>query len=617
MKFKWLAILVVFSGCKPSPEPPKAPEVQHPSAIAWTAAFADAPFKNPDILNFGEVLALSPAEIVDRHIARLNSDWIYDFDLVNGGPAKPVTPVGPVNGQIFIVANDSFTALRVDGKVTIFDQSGQSVTEFDAPSVAWARGATEQPAMAWDKNVLWVLTSNAVLRWESGKPTTLLEHQHVIRRVAFLTGSISFEHDGGWTVVTPNGSTEVPGTGQFTFVGMNAKQNLLWRKSAEGVSFAKLDDAKKLDFVGAENLQDADSLFIRDDMTLAQWWPAEALWLSDYAQAAWIDGTEAGERFDWGASWPQTAHSQGTMSGLSSTPTALWTRNKTTQIELNSAASAALFFDGKTIVRRVGNLVQRLGIEQPSKVFSLRVIRQLMCSGETCLALGREGALDRIDLKTKTRQTILFIHTGETLPPLLSFTEKATVLCEPRCVTKTGEFVSGLVELDVQSGAITAQPTPEVLGKGVLAQRVFKHPSGVQVSISEMERAAHKLGRPPRFFQIDLDGFKDGNIAPSEWIISDKKDAYFATKSTLEGRGTKTFKVEVADAHNLIPLSTEAGERLMHLQGRGENTKLFVRNAESGDVISEVPAPNISAFSMVDGRIFYALEDGRLVLADL
>ena len=619
MKFKLLAILVVLAGCKPAPvSESKDDVVSAAKPWPWTATFADAPFKNPEILNYGEVLELLPSDMVDAHIARVDQDWVYDFDLLLGGPGSAIKK-GVINpgSPRFIVSNGSLTAVRGNGKITILDAKRQSRAEFDASSVAWARGASEQAAMSWDGDALWVLTADSVLRWESGAVATLLKHDHVIQRVAFLSGSMSFEHDGGWTVVWPKGSREVPGPGEFTFVWMNPAKTQIWCKSANSVSFATLDDTQDLTFYMAEGLQDADSIFVRDDKMLAQWWPSEALWLSDYAKAAWIKNGEPGVQFVWGASWPQTVQTKEGLSGLGSTPSALWTFDKTTKIALNSAASSALFFDGKTIVRRVGNLVQRLGIEQPSKVFNLRVIRQIMCSGETCLALGREGGLDRIDLKTRTRETILFVHTGETLPPLLAFTQKATVLCEPRCVTKTGEFVSGLVEVDVNTGALTKQPDPDVLSKGVLAQRVFDHPAGVKVSISEMERAPHKLGRPPRFFQIDFSGIKDGNIAPAEWIIADKTHAYFTTAKTLESRSDASFKVDVMDARNLVSVQDQDGTRLMHLQGRGPSTKLFVRDSKTGAVISEQPAPNISAFDMVDGRIFYALEDGRLVLADL
>ena len=621
MKMRLLAILVILAGCKPAPTSQSKDSFVKPANLwPWTATFVDTPFKNPEILNYGEVLELLPSDIIDHHIARVDQDWVYDFDLLMGGPAKGIKQ-GVVNpgSPRFIVSNGTLTAVRGEGKITIVDDKRQILSEFDAPTVLWARGATEQAAMAWDKDALWVLTGDSVLRWEAGVVATLLKHDHVIRRVALLSGSLSFEHDGGWTVIWQKGSREVSGPGEFTFVWLNSAQTQIWRKSADSVSYATVDDTQDLVFCQAEGLQDADSIFVRDDRMLAQWWPSEAYWLSDYAKAAWLkaDG-EPGEQFTWGASWPQTVENSGGLTGLGGTPSALWSHaDNETKILLNSAASGGVFFDGKTIVRRVGNILQRLGTEQPSKVFDLRVIRQIKCSGNICLALGREGALDRIDLQAKTRETILFIHTGETLPPILSFTQTATVLCEPRCITKTGDFVSGMAELDVQTGAVTAQPNQESLAKGVIAQRIFNHPAGIQIAISELERAPHKLNRPPRFFQIDLQGIKNGTITPSEWTLADAKRAYFATTKTLESRGDSNFAVEVMDAHNLVASTGENGPTLMHLQGRGPSTKLFIRDSNSGAVISEFSAPGISAFDMVNGRIFYALEDGRLVLADL
>ncbi len=622
MKTRLLAILVLLAACKPTPEQTKKPEDPRPPDMAWTASFGAAPFKNAEVLDVGEVLELGASDIVDEHIARVNQDWVYDYDLLKGGPARAIKSgvVSPGEPR-FIVSNGSLTAIRGDGKIAILNPENAVVAEFEAASVAWARGATEQAAMAWDGNALWVLSGDSVLRWENGEPAKLLPHDYVIRRVAFHSGSMSFEHDGGWTVVWPEGSQEVPGSGAFTYVWMNPAKTQIWAKSKDSVSFATLDGTGNSTFYLAETLKDADSIFVRDDKMLAQWWPSEALWLSDYAKAAWLNADgEPGEQFTWGASWPQTVEKDGELEGLGASPTAIWAHQgkaKDTKITLNSAASGGLFFDGKTIVRRVGNILQRLGTEQPSKVFDLRVIRQIMCSGDTCLALGREGALDRIDLKTKTRETILFIHTGETLPPVLAFNKTATVLCEPRCITKTGEFVSGVVDVDVQTGAVTAQPNPESLAKGAVAQRIFNHPAGVQIAISEMERAPHKLGRPPRFFQIEFQGLKDGKITPSEWTLSDDKHAYFATTKTLQSLGESNFSVDIMDAHNLVEVTSEGVTTLMHLQGRGPSTKLFIRDAKTGAVISEHAAPNISAFAMVDGRIFYALEDGRLVLADL
>ncbi len=630
MKFRWFAVLVVLAACKPAPEQSEKPQDPRPPDLAWTASFGAAPFKNAEVLDVGEVLELGTSDIVDEHIARVNQDWVYDYDLLKGGPARAIKSgvVSPGEPR-FIVSNGSLTAIRGDGKIAILNPENTVVAEFEATSVAWARGAADQAAMAWDGNALWVLSGDSVLRWEKGAPAKLLPHDFVIRRVAFHSGSMSFEHDGGWTVVWSEGSQEVPGSGAFTYVWMNPAKTQIWAKSSESVSFATLDGTGNLTFYLAETLKDADSIFVRDNRMLAQWWPSEALWLSDYAKAAWLKANgEPGEPFIWGASWLQTVESRGTLIGLGGTPSAIWahagkmpanqaTDDKETKITLNSAASGGVFFDGKTIVRRVGNILQRLGTEQPSKVFDLRVIRQIMCSDEICLVLGREGGLDRVDLKNRTRETILFIHTGETLAPMLAFTKNATVLCEPRCVTKTGEFISGLIDLDVQSGGITPLIEPTVFGKGVLAQRVFDHPSGVKISISEMERAPHKLGRPPRFFQIDLGGIKDGNLAPAEWIVANKNHAYFTTAKTLESRGDSSFSVEVMDARNLISVQNEGGTQLMHLQGRGPNTKLLVRDGQSGEVISEQPAPNISAFDMVGTRIFYALEDGRLVLADL
>lgn len=622
MKIRLLAILVLLAACKPTPPQTEKPQDPRPADMAWGANFGPPLFKNAEVLDVGEVLELAISDIVDEHIARVSQDWVYDYDLLKGGPARAIKSgvVSPGEAR-FIVSNGTLSAIRGDGKIAILNAENLVIAEFEAKSVAWARGASEQAAMAWDGNALWVLSADSILRWENGEPVKLLAHDYVIRRAAFHSGSMSFEHDGGWTVVWPEGAREVPGPGAFTYVWMNPAKTQIWAKSADSVSVATLDDTGNLTFYPAESLKDADSIFVRDDKMLAQWWPSEALWLSDYAKAAWLkaDG-EPGERFTWGASWPQTVEKAGALEGLGASPTAIWAhlgQDKETKITLNSAASGGLFFDGKTIVRRVGNILQRLGTEQPSKVFDLRVIRQMKCSGDTCLALGREGALDRIDLKSKTRETVLFIHTGETLPPVLSFTKTATVLCEPRCITKTGDFVSGLVELNVQTGAITAQPNPESLAKGVVAQRIFSHPAGVQIAISEMERAPHKLNRPPRFFQIELQGIKNGTITPSEWTLVDDKHAFFATTKTLESRGESNFAVEIMDAHNLVGATGENGTTLMHLQGRGPSTKLVIRDSKTGAVISEHPAPYISAFDMVDGRIFYALEDGRLVLADL
>jgi hypothetical protein len=623
MKIRILAIIVLLGACKPAPQQADKPQDLRPADMAWGANFGATLFKNAEVLDVGEVLELAPSDIVDEHIARVSQEWVYDFDLLNGGPARAIKSgvVSPGEPR-FIVSNGTLTAIRGDGKIAILNAENLVVAEFEAKSVAWARGASEQAAMAWDGDALWVLGADSVLRWKNGEPAKLLPHDYVIRRVAFHSGSMSFEHGGGWAVVWADGSREVPGAGEFTYVWMNPAKTQIWCKSADNVSFATLDGTENLTFYQADTLKDADSIFVRDDNMLAQWWPSEALWLSDYAKAAWLkpDG-QPDEPFVWGASWPQTVEKDGALEGLGASPTAIWTHAgkmpTETKITLNSAASGGVFFDGKTIVRRVGNILQRLGTEQPSKVFDLRVIRQIMCSGDTCLALGREGALDRIDLKSRTRETILFVHTGETLPPVLAFTKTATVLCEPRCITKTGDFASGLVELNVQTGAVTAQPNQESLAKGVMAQRVFSHPAGVQIAISEMERAPHKLGRPPRFFQIELQGFKDGTITPSEWTLADDKHAYFATTKTLESRGESNFAVEIMDAHNLVGVTGENGSTLMHLQGRGPSAKLFIRDSKTGAVISEHPAPNISAFDMVDGRIFYALDDGRLVLADL
>jgi hypothetical protein len=151
--------------------------------------------------------------------------------------------------------------------------------------------------------------------------------------------------------------------------------------------------------------------------------------------------------------------------------------------------------------------------------------------------------------------------------------------------------------------------------KGWLAERWVTYAWGGSAVMAEPERAPHKVGRPPRFAALDLEGLQRpaaGDFsAPREFVVEEGR-ALVATAKMLGGFGAATFAVEAAGAYNLA----FAGDEVFHLVGRGADCRLVVRDANTGTLKREQPMAGVSAFGIAGSKMLVGLEDGRLVLAD-
>ncbi|MEZ4460553.1 MAG: hypothetical protein R3E66_12675 [bacterium] len=604
MRAYWVGFFVACVACDapPAEAPPEpstlAQKIEAPATREWTSTFADVPLKLARVLPVGQTLDLDPSTVVGKTLLQRNDGQAYLYDVMVGGDG---TRIDVPSDATFVARGPRYTAVRSASTVTVLEGTTVKATESLAMP-ALMRGAQPQASMIWDRERLLVLTDTGVMRWTQDGWTKLVESKVPVSRVDAKDGAIVVQRGDTWLVAWADGHQEF--TGSFSDVWMDPQHTRIFRKSSVGIEVANAPDGT---FELIADLEEVDRVFGVANGFLAQWWPAEPSWQSPYAQAALWSANGVSPRFDWGASDAQSIDDE--VVGLGVTPPAVWRHRETSTVRLDAAASGALFFDGKTIARRFGQTLQRIPAEQPSSVFPLRTVRQIVCAGDVCLVVGREGAIDRVDLKSMQRQTFVFVHPHESLPPVMAFDERATILCEPRCATVDGRFVQGIVSFDTLTGEFTdVTQRPSRKKRDVVDAMAFKHPLGLTVTLSELTREPHKIGRPPRLFQVDFDAAKSGISKPIEWVASAPDHIFYATATKL-GR-VDGFATDVANAHNLVVV----GDTLHHLVGRGLTTVWVTRDVNTGEVMSETPMPNLSAFAPAAEAFLVAMDDGRLAL---
>ena len=604
MRAYWVGFFVACVACDappaevPAPTPTIAQKIAPPATRAWTSTFADVPLKQVRVLPVGQTLDLDPSTVVGTTFIQRDEGQAYLYDVLAGGPG---TRVDVPSDATFVASGPRYTAVRSQTTVTVLEGTTVVATESLAMPTLM-RGAQPQASMVWDREKLLVVTDNAVMRWTQDGWTKRVDSKVPVSRVDTNHGAIVVQRGDTWLVAWADGHQEF--TGSYSDVWMDSQHTRIFRKSSAGIEVANAPDGT---FELIAGLDQVDRVFGVSNGFLAQWWPSEPSWQSPYAQAALWSSNGVTPRFDWGASDAQSTDDE--IVGLGVTPPAVWRHRERSTIRLDAAASGALFFDGATIARRFGQTLQRIPAEQPSSVFPLRTVRQIVCAGDVCLVVGREGAIDRVDLKSMQRQTFVFVHPHESLPPVMAFDGRATILCEPRCASVDGRFVQGVVAFDTLTGEFTdVTERPSRKKRDVVDAMAFNPPLGLTVTLSELTREPHKIGRPPRLFQVDFDGTKTGVSKPIEWLASAPDHIFFATATKL-GR-VDGFATDVANAHNLVVV----GDTLQHLVGRGPTTVWVTRDVNTGDVVSQTPMPNLSAFAPVGDAFLVAMDDGRLAL---